>query len=282
LVTNVSAGGVLFGVASALSFGIGDFAGGLASRRASGLAVAAFAQLVGMLLVAAFVALVRPELPDAGSLAIGAAAGLSGAVGVAALYVAMASGAMGLVASVSGAGSVTVPLLVGALLLRQSVHPWQVLGVACAAAAVLAAGGASRGAASRRALWLALLAALGFGLWYALLDRAATASGPWALLTSRLSGASSLLLLAALRGGLVTLRAGWRLALLSGVADVGGNALYVGARALMALGLAAALSGIYPLFTVLLARVVLRERLPRLGLAGVALALVAIVLISAG
>lgn len=280
--TNVSLGGVLFGVASALSFGIGDFAGGLASRRASGLAVAAFAQLVGMVLLAALVAVVRPELPDTGAVAIGAAAGLSGAVGVAALYVAMASGAMGLVASVSGAGSVTVPLLVGALLLRQSVHPLQVLGVAFAAAAVLAAGGASRGAASRRALWLALLAALGFGLWYVLLDRAATASGPWALLTSRLSGASSLLVLAALRGGLATLRASWRLALVSGVADVGGNALYVGARALMALGLAAALSGIYPLFTMLLALVILRERLPRLGLAGVALALVAIVLISAG
>jgi drug/metabolite transporter (DMT)-like permease len=69
---------------------------------------------------------------------------------------------------------------------------------------------------------------------------------------------------------------------LSGIADVGGNILYVQARALIALGLAAALSGIYPLFTMLLARVFLRERLPRLGLAGVGLALVAIVLISAG
>jgi len=280
--TNVSPGGVLFGVASALSFGAGDFAGGLASRRASGLAVAALAQLVGLALLAGFVAVVRPALPDAGSLAIGVAAGLSGAVGVAALYIAMAAGAMGLVASVSGAGSVTVPLLVGALLLHQSVHPLQMVGVAFAAGAILAAGGASSGAASRRALWLALLAALGFGLWYALLDRAAVASGPWALFTSRLSGSSSLLALTALRGGVTMLRASWRLALLSGLADVGGNALYIGARALMALGLAAALSGIYPLFTMLLARVVLRERLPRLGLAGVALALVAIVLISAG
>ncbi len=279
---NVSLGGVLFGVTSALSFGVGDFAGGLASRRASGLAVAALAQLVGMLLLAAFVAIVRPPLPEAGSLAIGVAAGLSGAMGVAALYVAMAAGAMGLVASVSGAGSVTVPLLVGAVVLHQSVHPLQAVGVVFAAGAILAAGGASRGGASRRALWLALLAAVGFGLWYALLDRAATASGPWALLTSRLSGASALLVLAALRGGLPTLRSSWRLTLLSGVADVAGNALYVGARALMALGLAAALSGIYPLFTMLLARVVLRERLPRLGLAGVALALIAIVLISAG
>jgi drug/metabolite transporter (DMT)-like permease len=281
-VTFVSPGGVFFGLASALSFGVGDFAGGLASRRASGLAVAALGQLVGTVLLAAFVLVARPGLPDAGSLAIGAAAGLSGAVGVAALYVAMAAGAMGLVASVSGAGAVTVPLLVSVFLLHQSVHPLQAVGVACAAAAILAAGGASRGDASRRALWLALLAALGFGLWYALLDRAAAGSGPWALFTSRLSGSSMLLVVAAVRGGLATLRASWRLAVLSGLADVGGNALYVAARALLALGLAAALSGIYPLFTMVLARVILRERLPRLGLAGVGFALIAIVLISAG
>ena len=280
--TIVSPGGVLLGLASALSFGIGDFAGGLASRRASGLAVAALGQLVGTVLLAVFVLVARPGLPDMSSLAIGAAAGLSGAVGVAALYVAMAAGAMGLVASVSGAGAVTVPLLVSVFLLHQSVHPLQAVGVACAAAAILAASGASRGGGSRRALWLALLAALGFGLWYALLDRAAAGSGPWALFTSRLSGSSMLLVVAALRGGLATLRASWRLAVVSGLADVGGNALYVGARALLALGLAAALSGIYPLFTMLLARVILRERLPRLGLAGVGFALIAIVLISAG
>ena len=275
-------GGVLSGLASALSFGIGDFAGGLASRRSSGLAVAAVGQLVGTLLLAGLIGILRPGLPDAGSLAIGAAAGLSGAVGVAALYAAMASGAMGLVASVSGAGAVTVPLLVGVFLLNQSVHLLQAIGVACAAAAILAAGGASRGSASRRALWLALLAALGFGFWYALLDRAAAGSGPWALFTSRLAGSSSLLALAAVRGGLATLRSSWRLALLSGLADMGGNILYVQARALLALGLAAALSGIYPLFTMILARFILRERLPRLGLAGVGLALVAIILISAG
>ena len=280
--TIVSPGGVLLGLASALSFGIGDFAGGLASRRASGLAVAALGQLVGTVLLAVFVLVARPGLPDMSSLAIGAAAGLSGAVGVAALYVAMAAGAMGLVASVSGAGAVTVPLLVSVFVLHQSVHPLQAVGVACAAAAILAASGASRGGGSRRALWLALLAALGFGLWYALLDRAAAGSGPWALFTSRLSGSSMLLVIAALRGGLATLRASRRLAVLSGLADMGGNALYVGARALLALGLAAALSGIYPLFTMLLARVILRERLPRLGLAGVGFALIAIVLISAG
>jgi drug/metabolite transporter (DMT)-like permease len=274
--------GVLAGLASAVSFGVGDFAGGLASRRARGLAVAALGQLVGALLLAVLVAVVRPPIPDAGALALGAAAGLSGAVGVASLYIAMAAGAMGLVASVSGAGAVTVPLLVGALVLQQHIHPLQFVGVGCAAAAILAAGGASPGGASRRALWLALLAALGFGFWYALLDRAAVSSAPWALFSSRVAGSTSLLVFAGLRGTLPSLRASWRLPILSGLADVGGNVLYVQARALLALGLAAALSGIYPLFTMLMARLVLRERLPRLGLAGVGLALLAIVLISAG
>ena len=278
----VAPSGVLFGLASALSFGVGDFVGGVASRRSSGLAVAALGQLVGTLLLAVLLIVLRPDLPSAGSLAIGAAAGISGAIGVASLYAAMATGAMGLVAAVSGAGAVTVPLLIGIFLLQQPIHPWQAVGVACAAAAVVAAGGASRGGTGRRALGLAILAALGFGFWYALLDRAAAGSGPWALFSSRLAGSSMLLVVAAFRGALATLGPSWRLAVLSGLADMGGNVLYVQARAMLTLGLAAALSGIYPLFTMLMARAVLRERLPRLGLAGVGLALVAIVLISAG
>lgn len=278
----VEPGGILFGLASALSFGAGDFAGGVASRRASGLAVAAVAQAVGCLLIVSLMVAIRPAVPDARWLAIGFGAGLSGAIGVAALYVAMAGGAMGLVASVSGAGAVTVPLLVGVFLLDNPIRPLQAVGVACAAAAVLAAGGASRGTASRRALGLALLAALGFGFWYVLLDRAAIGSAPWALLTSRLAGSTSLIIVGAARGSLASVRRSWRLALLSGAADISGNALFVAARAALPVGLAAALSGIYPLFTMLAARLFLREHLPRLGLAGVALALVAIVLISVG
>jgi len=89
-------------------------------------------------------------------------------------------------------------------------------------------------------------------------------------------------LLAATRGQLLSVGRSWRLVVASGICDVGGNALYVLARSGIQVSLAAALSGIYPLFTMLLARVVLNERLPRLGLAGVALALLAIVLIAVG
>ncbi len=69
---------------------------------------------------------------------------------------------------------------------------------------------------------------------------------------------------------------------MAGLFDVGGNALYVVASDQMPIGLAAALTGLYPIVTMLLARFVLGERLPRLGQVGVALALLGIVLISIG
>ena len=74
----------------------------------------------------------------------------------------------------------------------------------------------------------------------------------------------------------------FRIVVASGLFDVGGNALYVVARDAIPIGLAAALTGLYPIVTMILARFVLGEHLPRLGQLGVALALLGIVLISAG
>jgi uncharacterized membrane protein len=273
---------IVAGLASAASFGSGDFAGGLAARRASGLAVAAAAQVVGLALMAVVVVIARPTLPSAGSILVGAAAGVSGAIGVAALYSALAAGSMGLVASVSGAGAVTLPLIVSVAVLGGQVRSLQIVGVGCAALAVTFAGAASRGNASVHALRLALLAAAGFGLWYLLLDRAALADPLWALFMSRLGGGVSMSLVAALRGSLASVRGPWRLIVVSGICDIGGNALYVVARSGIDVALAAALSGIYPLGTMLLARAILRERLPRLALVAIGLALVAIVLIALG
>lgn len=269
-------------IAAALSFGAGDFAGGLAARRASGVAVAAAAQLVGCLLLLAVLLVGRPAIPDPGSLALGAAAGIAGSIGIASLYRALATGAMGLVAAISGAGTLVVPLLASVFLLGGEIRPWQIAGVACVAAAVLAASSAATTHASRNALGLALLAALAFGLWYVLLDRAAAGDSLWALVTSRLAGTVLMTAVAWRLGTMRSVRPVLPLVLASGLFDVGGNALYVAARAGLTVGLAATLVGIYPIVTMLLARVILRERLPALGLAGVALALAGIVLISAG
>jgi drug/metabolite transporter (DMT)-like permease len=273
---------VLSGLASAASFGAGDFAGGVATRRTSGLVVAAGSQLTGCVLMLLLIAAVHPPAPGPAAIGLGLAAGLAGATGIASLYRALATGAMGLVAAVSGAGTVVVPLLASLLVLGGAISGIQLGGVACVIAAVLAASGAARTGASRHAIGLALLAALAFGLWYVLLDRAASAEGLWALTSSRLSGTAFMLLLAGLRRGPLPGRRTVPLVAASGAFDVTGNALFVIARGGLPVGLAAALSGIYPLVTMLLARTILGERLPRLGLAGVGLAIAGIVLISIG
>ncbi|CAN5527949.1 MAG: EamA family transporter [Chloroflexi bacterium] len=272
--------GIGAGILSALSFGTGDFAGAVASRRAGALPVVAGAHGIGLvaLLLAAIV--IRPPLPDLGSALIGLSAGVAGVVGLAALYRGMSLGSMGLVTALSGAGSLAIPLTVGALL-GSTVAPLQLLGVGCAAGAAAAASGASRGELGRQAIQLAGLAAMGFGAWYVLIDLAAQGGDPlWALVLSRTASAGIAFALA--YGRVERSSYPLRIVVVAGLFDVGGNALYVVASDQMPIGLAAALTGLYPIVTMLLARFVLGELLPRLGQFGVALALLGIVLISIG
>ena len=272
--------GIAAGVLAALSFGAGDFAGAIAARRAGALAVVAGAHSVGLLALLLGLLVVRPAIDDPAVILIGLAAGVGGAVGLAALYRGMSLGSMGVVTALAGAGSLVLPLIAGALM-RAPVSPLQMLGVGFAAAAAVAAGGGTRDDVGRRALALAALAAAGFGTWYVLLDLAARAGDPlWALVASRAS--SAVLTAAVAFRYFEPRRYPLRIVVAAGLFDVGGNVLYVLARELVPIGLAAALTGLYPIVTMILARVVLGERLPRLGQLGVALALVGIVLISAG
>jgi drug/metabolite transporter (DMT)-like permease len=144
----------------------------------------------------------------------------------------------------------------------------------------VAGSGASRSEVGRLALLLAALAALAFGTWYVLIDLAARGGDPlWALVFSR--GASLLTAVAAI-GRVDRGRFPARLVAVAGLFDVGGNAFYVIARESLPVGLAAALVGMYPVVTMILARVILGERLLRLGQLGVGLALLGVVLISVG
>lgn len=273
-------GGVGAGMLSALSFGAGDFAGAVASRRAGALAVVAGAHGVGLVALLLALAWFRPPVPTPGAIGMGLLAGVAGAAGLAALYRGMALGSMGLVTALSGVGSLAIPLAAGAVI-GAGISELQLVGVACAAAAGAAASGASRTELGRQALLLAAAAAVGFGTWYVLIDVAASGGDPlWALVLSRVASAGLAGIVAArrLRRGLLPLR----LVATAGILDVGGNAFYVLALDLLPIGLAAALTGLYPVVTMLLARVILGERLPRLGQLGVGLALVGIVLISLG
>ncbi|MEO7296801.1 MAG: EamA family transporter [Candidatus Limnocylindria bacterium] len=272
--------GIAAGVFSALSFGAGDFAGAVGARRAGALVVVAGAHFVGLVALLVGLLILRPPVPDLGPALIGVAAGVAGMVGLAALYRGMSLGSMGIVTSLSGAGSLAIPLAAGALL-GASVTPVQMAGVGCTAIAAAAASGASRDQLGRHALLLAGAAAIGFGTWYVLLDLAARAGDPlWALTFSRATSAA--LAAAVAFGRFDRARFPIRIVIAAGLFDVGGNALYVVAREVIPIGLAAALTGLYPIVTMILARFVLGEHLPRLGQAGVAFALLGIVLISIG
>lgn len=271
--------GIAYGLLAALSFGSGDFVGASAARRAGVLVVVAGAQVAGLAALLVGLAVMRPEPPGMDGIALGLVAGIAGAVGLAALFGGMALGSMGLVAALSGAGSLVIPLVVGALT-GASVAPLQLVGIGAAAAAA-AASGASRGDVGRRALALSGLAAVAFGSWYVLLDLGAQVADPlWTLVLSRTAAAIVTGVVAARRFDHG--RYPYRIVAVAGLLDVAGNAFYVAARGEMAVGLAAALTGLYPIVTMLLARFIVRERLAPLGLVGVALAVAAVVLISVG
>jgi drug/metabolite transporter (DMT)-like permease len=221
------------------------------------------------------------------TLGYGAVAGLFGGVARAALYAGLSLGSMGLVAALSGVGSVAIPAAVGAVLFAQHLGTGQWIGVAAAAGAGVLASGATTRGVNARAIQLAAVAAVGFGTWFVLLDVAAERHELWALVASR--AAASLLI-----GSLAIVLArhhpapagGWsRVAPiigLAGVLDVAGNAAFVLATTTVPIGIAAALSGLYPVVTLLLSWVVLRDRLPPLAIAAVILAVGGTALISVG
>lgn len=274
--------GVLFGVGSAAAWGTGDFAGGLAARRAGGMLVTGGAQVIGFLLLLGAVVILRPAPPATATILLGAIGGFFGGIGLAALYRGLSLGAMGLVSAVSGVGGVLIPLSVGFVLWGTTVHPLQLVGVALALAAVAAASGATTRGVHRDSVVLALVAAVGFGLWFVFLDRAAEHDQLWALVAARGSAALFIGGTALLRSDRSGLRRVLPLVGVAGLMDVAANGMVVLSFATIPVGIAAALSGTYPLATMLLARTLLGEALPRLGLLAVALAVTGIVLISLG
>jgi drug/metabolite transporter (DMT)-like permease len=271
---------VVFGLASALTWGAGDFSGGLASKRAPVFGVMAIGHGVGLLLLIVLALLWGEALPATADLGWGLAAGLAGAVGVAALYRALAIGQMGMVAPLSAVLTAALPALFGVL--TQGLPGARTLagfGLALLAIWLIAGTGAASGA--RDGLGLAVLAGGGFGLFFILVHRAGASAVFWPLVAARIGSFGLVLPLAfgkrPLLGGeprlLVPI-------LLSGALDVAGNAFFVLAGQAGRLDVAAILAALYPATTVMLAALLLGERVLRVQIIGIVAALVAIALIA--
>jgi drug/metabolite transporter (DMT)-like permease len=272
-------------LASSVTWGGADFLGGLKSRKLPVLNVLVATQGTGLLLIAAFVA-IRGRAAPGGDFALFAAlSALGGVVGLASFYRALAVGNMGVVAPISACAAI-VPVTVG-IATGDRPAALQVAGVALALVGVAlasreeVAGGRSTGAA--RGTGLAMLSALGFGFFFLGMDRASDADIPWAMLVNRLTGFSLLVLaVALLRPALTTTRHDLPTLALVGTLDISANAMFALASTKGLVSLVSVLGSLYPLTTVSLAAVVLRERPQRVARLGVVGALAGVALIAAG
>ena len=275
---------VVLALAAAALWGAGDFFGGLATRRlpcspcCSGRSSSACS---GSSSGSAASGAARPG----SGLLYAAGAGIAGAVGLGCLYRGLAIGAMGIVAPIS-ATSPIVPLAVS-VVRGDSPTALQWAGIAFALCGIVLVsreprGGRSAGGRVATGVGLALIAALGFGLFVVGLGEAAQESAPWATATARLSSVTALVLaLAWTRTVPRVTRSLLPLVLAVGVFDTGANALIAIATTHGSIGIVAVLSALYPIMTILLARAVLHERLGP-PMAGGLVALGGAALIAAG
>ena len=272
---------VIFGLAASLCWGSGDFSGGLASRRANASSVVTVAYAIGFVLLVALALIWRESFPSPLDMVWGGLAGLAGAIGLISFYSALSIGRMGIAAPVSAVLTATLPVLFSAF--TEGLPSLLQLGGFVLA--LLAIGLISRPEQAKgrpEGIGLALLAGCGFGCFFILISRVSHTATFWPLAVARFS--SVLLLLVVLRirqQPLLPRMTVAPLMLLAGILDAIGNAFFVLATHAGRLDVAAVLSSFYPAATVLLAMLVLRERMTRTQSIGILLALVAVPLISA-
>ena len=273
---------IVLALGASLTWGLADFFGPLKGRALGALRALLYVQLGGLLGIALIVAVRAKGPADAGFLfAIPAA--VSGTLGLYAYYRGAAVGAMSIVAPIAGIAAV-VPVVVG-IASGDRPSPWQGAGIVAALCGVFLASREEKRGGRRLAagVGLALLAAIGFGGYFPPMHAAGDADFWWASLLFRMTSSSLILLVVAAQRPplrVEPLQLPW-LALI-GVGDMLGNLLFAAASASGLVSITSVLASLYPIVTVLLARIVLSERVARSQEAGIVLTLAGVALISVG
>lgn len=281
MIGNLELGAIFFGLLSAASYGAGDFSGGMATRRIPVISVIAVAHGVGLIFLVLMALITRETVPPLVDFAWGIVAGLAGLVGLRALYQGLALGRAGVVAPIAGVLSAGLPVIVAFLTLGLPSQ-LQVVGFAIGLVSVWLVSGGEFRADRVPGMGLAFLAGFGFGVYYVLLGQIGDTALFWPLAAGR-AASFGIMLIASMRTGKDWFPRDLRtllMILLIGLLDVGGNIFFVMAERTGRLDIAAVVSSLYPAVTILLAWVILKERLSRIQLVGVAAALVAIAFIA--
>ena len=276
---------ILFGLLAACAWGTGDFTGGLASRRAPEAAVILATEGIGLVLLLGFAVFTHgnPTLEDLG---LSAVAGLLGVSGLALLYRGLAQGRASVVAPLSAVGAAILQVTWG---LARGEDPGfvAIIGIVIALVAIGVVAGSAEEPTAEGALGRAteiqcgLGAAVGFGVYLILISETSHGAGLWTAVAARTAPVVVLAI------GLPLFKQPWRLprsvlpiVTISGITDAGANALLLVAVRQGLLSVVAPVANLFPAVTVLLARAFGHERIGRGRIAGLALAVVGLVLIS--
>jgi uncharacterized membrane protein len=274
---------VLLALASAFVYGVGDWFGGRASRHQASVVVAATGQIISLVLVVTATVVMGTAIPDSGTWWWSGFGGAVGALGLAGLYHGLAHGDITVVAPVSAVVGASVPVVVG-LVLGERPSVLAFVGIVLAVTAVALVSGAvghHEHNTTPRILAIAIASGACFGLLFVAFDRADSDSGLWPLTIARLVSVPMLVVIALAIGARPTgHRSSMHLAVIAGVFDMGANALYLNAVRGGLLSVVAVVASLYPASTVMLAFLVDKERISRWQSVGMALAVVALVMVT--
>jgi drug/metabolite transporter (DMT)-like permease len=272
----------VFALGSSVSWGLGDFLGGVKSRTLHPLAIMGVSQPIGLALLGVVVA-ARATAPPGPGVAWAVLAAVFGTVGLTAFYRGMAVGAISIVAPIAGAGAV-IPVVVGvATGDRPSIL--QGIGFAAAICGVILSSWERRPTQAR---WAAgagfgVVSMLAFGFYFVFLHMASHDDFLWPAFLFRVVSTSLVwATLLVLRPGVRGVGRAWLTLLLIGCFDTGGNTFYAAASSYGSVSVTSVLASLYPVVAVLLARYRLHERVHRLQELGIALSIGGVILVSAG
>ncbi|MDD5723525.1 MAG: EamA family transporter [Syntrophales bacterium] len=273
---------LICGLAAAASFGTGDFCGGFATKRSSVHSVIIISQLFGLALLAALAVMLREPVPSGSNMVFGGLAGLFGTLGLTALYIGLARGRMGIVAPVSAVVGAVLPIIIG-MFMEGAPSGGQLLGLLLGLCAIwYLAGGGHAASIHPRDLSLPVLAGAGFGFFFIFIDQVSETAIFWPLVTAKVVAVT--MILAFITARREKIQAPWShqllIIILAGIFDAAGNILFALASRLGRLDISTTLTSLYPAGTVFLAWLILRERLAPRQWFGVAVALVALVLVA--
>jgi len=276
-----------FGLLSATSWGGSDFVGGIGARRAPALLVVAAGHIVSLLLLLVLCRVLHAAIPASGPLLYAALGGFEGSLALAIFYRALAMGAMGLTAALTGLLTALVPVLFS-LVHEGLPTPLTCVGLALGLVAIwlitytpaAKRATSNRPSTQRLPLLLGTLAGLGFGTQLILFKMASPGGILWTMTAARAAGVIALVIVVAVMPPKAPWRGFWLTGIVAGVLDTAGNLFYIQATRVGRLDIAAIVCSMYPAGTILLAAIVLREWPTRRQFAGIALALAAVALLS--